>query len=97
HQGGMLMGTPLVKAEQHSSIRVEKLTKVGMARGRRRLAEQRLVPLETPRHIAHPDNRPCAFHRIPAVVLTRMERVGKPRQGGAGARGRRSWDDHASK
>ncbi len=64
------MRAPLVEAEQHSSIRVEKLTKVGMARGRRRLAEQRLVPLETPRHIAHPDNRPRAFHRIPDVGLT---------------------------
>jgi hypothetical protein len=34
-QGRMVLDTPLVKAEQHSSIRVEKLTKVGMARGRR--------------------------------------------------------------
>src|SRR5207249_5509995 len=70
HQGGMLMGTPLVKAEQDGSIRVEKLTKVGMARGRRRLAEQRLVPLETPRHIAHPDDRPRAFHGVPPSRLT---------------------------
>jgi hypothetical protein len=68
-----------------------------MARGRRRLAEQRLVPLETPRHIAHPDNRPRAFHRIPAVGLTRMERVGKPRHGRASPRGRMSWEDHESK
>ena len=28
HQGGMLMGTPLVKAEQDRSIRVEDLTEV---------------------------------------------------------------------
>jgi hypothetical protein len=69
-QGRMVLDTPLVKAEQHSSIRVEKLTKVGMVRGRRRLAEQRLLPLETPRHIAHPDDRPRAFHGVPPSGLT---------------------------
>jgi hypothetical protein len=34
-QGRMVLDTPLVKAEQHRSIRVEKLTKVEMMRGRR--------------------------------------------------------------
>jgi len=71
----MLVRAPLVEAEQHGSIRIEKLTKVGMARGRRRLAEQRLVPLETPRHIAHPDNRPRAFHGVPPSGLTRIVRT----------------------
>jgi hypothetical protein len=45
-QGGMVLDAPLVKAEQHGSIGVEKLTKVGMLRRSRWLAEQRLVPLE---------------------------------------------------
>jgi len=39
HQGGMLMGTPLVKAEQDRSIRVEDLTKVVMGRSRLRQAK----------------------------------------------------------
>jgi hypothetical protein len=34
HQGGMLMGTPLVKAEQDRSIRVEDLTEVIMGGSR---------------------------------------------------------------
>jgi hypothetical protein len=63
HQGRMVLDTPLVKAEQHGSIRVEELTKVAMGRRRRALAEQRLVPLEAPWHIAHPDDRPSALHR----------------------------------
>src|SRR4029434_2130273 len=60
----MVLDAPLVKAEQHGSIGVEKLTKVGMLRRSRWLAEQRLVPLEAPGHILHPDDRPCAFHRM---------------------------------
>ena len=31
-QGRMVLDAPLVKAQQHGSIRVEKLTEVGMAR-----------------------------------------------------------------
>ena len=46
HQGGMLVGAPLVQAKQDSSIRVEDLPKVGMGWRRLRLAEQRLVPVE---------------------------------------------------
>ena len=37
---------------------------------RRRLAEQRLVPLETRRHIAHSNDRPRAFHNITPVGLS---------------------------
>ncbi len=40
HQGRVVMGTPLVKAEQDRSIGVEELTKVGMPRSCRRLAEE---------------------------------------------------------
>src|SRR5262245_42362575 len=60
----MVFDAPLVKAEQHSSIRVEKLTKVGMLWRSCCLAEQRLVPPEAPGHILHPDDRPRAFHCI---------------------------------
>ena len=40
------MRAPLVKAEQHGSIRIQDLTKVVMAGRRLRLAEERLVPFE---------------------------------------------------
>ena len=40
------MCAPLVEAEQYSSIRIQDLTKVLMARRRLRLAEERLVPFE---------------------------------------------------
>ena len=39
HQGGMLMRTPFVKAEQDRSIRVEDLTKVVMGGSRLRQAK----------------------------------------------------------
>jgi hypothetical protein len=58
----MLVHAPLVEAEQDSSIRIEDLTKVSMARPCLRLAEERLVPLEATRHIAYADDRPRAFH-----------------------------------
>ncbi len=62
YQGGMLMGAPLMETEQHSAVRVDELTKVRMARRRLGLSKQRLVPLETPRHVPHPDDGPRAFH-----------------------------------
>ena len=62
HQGGMLVGAPLVDAKQDSPIRVQELPKVGMGWRRLGLAEQRLVPAEAARHIAYPDNRPRALH-----------------------------------
>jgi hypothetical protein len=40
HQGGMLVGAPLVEAKQDSSIRVEDLPKVGMGWRRLRLADR---------------------------------------------------------
>jgi hypothetical protein len=65
----MFVRTPLVKTKQDGSIRIQDLTKVIMARRRRRLSKQRLVPLETFWHILYSDDGPCAFHRISAVGL----------------------------
>ncbi len=48
------MRTPLVEAKQDSSIRIQDLTKVIMARTRLGLAEERLIPLEAAAHVATP-------------------------------------------
>src|SRR5215831_4375760 len=64
HQGGMLVRTPLVEAEQYRSIRIENLTKVVVTRRRFGLAEERLVPPEARRDIAYANDRPCTFHRM---------------------------------
>jgi hypothetical protein len=66
----MLVSAPLVKAEQHGSVRVEDLTKVGMAWNRCRLSKQGLVPFEAARDVAHPNDRPSAFHVIPNAAPT---------------------------
>jgi hypothetical protein len=68
HQGGMLVRAPLVEAEQDGSIRIQDLTKVLMARSRLWLSEEGLVPFEATRNVSYADDRPCAFHRISAVV-----------------------------
>ena len=68
HQGGMLMGTPLVEAEQDSSIRIDDLPKVVMGGERLRLTEQSLVPFEAVRHIAYSDDRPRALHGVPSAA-----------------------------
>src|SRR6266849_4718799 len=68
----MLVRAPLVEAEQDGSIRIQDLTKVVMARRRLGLAKERLVPFEAARNVAYADDRPCAFHRISAVGLTRI-------------------------
>jgi len=34
HQRRMVLGAPLVEAEQHGSVQIEELTKVGMPRAR---------------------------------------------------------------
>jgi hypothetical protein len=67
----MLVRAPLVEAEQDGSIRIQDLTKVVMARKLFVLAEERLVPFETPGNVADAYNRPGAFHRSSAVGLTR--------------------------
>src|SRR5262249_12004458 len=40
HQRRMVLGAPLVETQQHGSVRIDELTKVGMLRARRTLAEQ---------------------------------------------------------
>ena len=57
------MRAPLVEAEQDGFVRIQDLSKVVMARRRRGLAKERLVPLETARNVAYADDRPDAFHR----------------------------------
>ena len=71
------MRAPLVEAEQDGSIRIEDLTKVGMARRRLSPAEEQLVPFEASRHIAYADDRPCAFHRISVRIVRRVGRDGE--------------------
>src|SRR5260370_12762537 len=68
----MLVRTPLVEAEQDGSIRIQDLTKVVMHRRRLGLAEERLVPFEAAGNVSDPDDRPCAFHRVSAVGLTKV-------------------------
>ena len=76
------MRTPLVEAKQDGSIRIQNLTKVIMAWTGLGLAEERLVPLEAAAHVAYADDRPCAFHCISAVGLTRIEQIGIMREDG---------------
>ena len=66
------MRAPLMEAEQDSSICIQDLTKVVMARRRLRLAEERLIPSEAAWNVANADDGPCAFHRISAVGLDLM-------------------------
>jgi len=65
------MHTPRVKAEQDRSIRIEDLTPVVMGRSRLRQAKKRLVPLKAAGNVAYANDRPCAFHRIFGIGLTR--------------------------
>jgi len=62
------MGTPLVEAEQDSSIRIDDLPKVVMGGERLRLTEQSLVPFEAVLHIAYSDDRPRALHGVPSAA-----------------------------
>src|SRR5215475_3113739 len=75
HQRRMVVRAPLVKAEQHRSIRIQDLTKVVMVRTRLGLAEQRLVPFEASRHIPDSDDRPGALHKVPPAVQRRRNRA----------------------
>jgi hypothetical protein len=65
----MLVGAPLVEAEQHSSIGIEDLPKVIMGRKGSRLTEQRLVPFQAARHVAYSYDRPRALHQVPFCGL----------------------------
>src|SRR5260370_11393122 len=69
----MLVGAPLVEAEQNSSIGNEDLPKVIMGRKGSRPTEQRLVPFEAARHVAYPYDRPRALHwvRLCGLILFR--------------------------
>src|SRR5438309_456807 len=58
----MILNAPFVKAEQHGAISIEELPEIPVSRSRDRLAEQRLIPLETTRDILDADNRPGALH-----------------------------------
>ncbi len=73
------MRAPLVQAEQDGSIRIQDLTKVVMVRRRLGLAKERLVPFDAARDVAYANDRPCAFHRIPAVDLTTQAQRRRPR------------------
>src|SRR5688572_1704783 len=67
----MFMLAPLMEAEQDRPIRIENLAEVRVARWHQGLAEQRLVPSDTTRHVSDADDRPNAFH---AGNLTRTPR-----------------------
>ena len=69
------MRAPPVQAKQHGSIRIQDLTKVVMAWRRLGLTEERLVPFEAAGNVAYADDRPCAFHRISAVGLSKADRA----------------------
>src|SRR5208282_276062 len=79
----MLVGAPLVEAQQDSSIGIEDLREVVMGRKASRLPEQRLIPFETTRHVAYPYDRPRALHRVPLcgliLVCADLDTTGHPR------------------
>lgn len=64
----MLVGTPLVEAEQDRSIRVKDLPEVVMGGSRLRQAEQRLIPSEAASHIANRNDGPRAPQVDPPVA-----------------------------
>ena len=66
-QGGMLVRSPPMEAEQDGTVRVHKLTKVIVRRRRLDLAEERLVPANTARYVTYADDFLSAFHRIPVL------------------------------
>jgi hypothetical protein len=72
----MFVRGPLVKAEQDSSIRIQDLTPVFMARSRLSLAEKRLVPLKTFWNVTYADDCPYPFHELP--LATRRQVVSPP-------------------
>src|ERR1700680_3203658 len=73
----MLVGAPLVEAEQDSSIGIEDLPKVIMGRRDSRLTEQRLIPFQAARHVAYPYDRPRALNR--ATPLRTNSCLDRPR------------------
>src|SRR6516164_5903446 len=69
----MLVGAPLVEAEQDRSVCIEDLCKVVMGRNGRRLTEQRLIPLEAAWHIGCPNDGPRALHWLPLCGPTLVQ------------------------
>jgi len=69
----MLVRAPLVKTQQHRSIRVVDLTPVVMARSRFGLPKKGLVPFEAAWNVSDADDRPYAFHCVSGVALTDFE------------------------
>lgn len=62
----MLVGAPLMQAEQDRSIRIEDLPEVVMRRKCNKLTEQRLVPLEAARYVTYSDDCPRALQLGPS-------------------------------
>src|SRR2546430_3386170 len=60
----MLMGAPPMEAQQDCSIHILDLTKVVMARRRRGLTKERLVPSEAGRDVAYTNDRPMTFRTM---------------------------------
>ena len=69
----MLVRAPLVKTQQHGSIRVVDLTPVVMTRRRFGLPKEGLVPFEAAWNVSDADDRPYAFHCVSGVALTDFE------------------------
>ena len=69
----MLVRAPLVKTQQHGSIRVVDLTPVVMARRRFGLPKEGLVPFEAAWNVSDANDRPYAFHYVSGVALTDFE------------------------
>ena len=63
-QWRVLVGSPLVQAEQDRSIGVQDGPEVIMRGFRFRLTEQRLIPLAAASNVSHTDDCPRAFHRF---------------------------------
>ena len=57
-QRRMVVVAPAVNAEQNSSVGIENLAEVIVRGASRRLAEERLIPLETRGYVRYADDRP---------------------------------------
>jgi hypothetical protein len=76
------MGTPLVEAEQNSSIRVKDLSEVMMCGRCSQLTEQRLIPFETSRYIAYSNDGPYALHRVFSCETRHKEKAPNSNENG---------------
>ena len=69
------MGAPPMEAQQDCSIHILDLTKVVMARRRRGLTKERLVPSEAGRDVADTNDRPGTFHRTNSHIEPNISRI----------------------